>query len=86
MFSTLKLGIAAALAAALLAGGLWLYLQGGNAVLVKQMEKAVEAYREREDIDNAIDDLGERDLCLRLGGLQSDCDHLRRVDKTPQDE
>tara|TARA_R110002167_G_scaffold22563_2_gene80781 strand:- start:684 stop:944 length:261 start_codon:yes stop_codon:yes gene_type:complete len=86
MFSTLKLGIAAALAATLLAGALWLYLAGGNAVIAEQAKQALEAWQEREDIDNANDSLDAADLCLRLGGVQSDCDHLRGVEKTAQGE
>lgn len=37
------------------------------------LTRSVEVLRQRSATDEAIRDLSDRDLCLRLGGLQDDC-------------
>lgn len=42
---------------------------------------AAKAIQERETIDASIGDFDPYRLCIELGGLQSDCEQLRRVEE-----
>lgn len=57
------------------------YQKGRYDGRIEQLKGSVEAYQERGDIDNETRNLGDYDLCLRVGGLPDQCDELRRLDQ-----
>lgn len=57
------------------------YMKGRSDGKIEQLKGSVEAYQERGDIDNETRNLGDYDLCLRVGGLPDQCDELRRLEQ-----
>lgn len=76
---------AVALAAALL-GGVYLYgyQRGEQAARVEQLQDTVQAYLERNRIDDEVDAADRYAVCVELGGMPDDCARLRGVDETAQ--
>ena len=67
-----------AVAIAVVAGGAyWKGLQAGK---VQGLKDTVQAYKNREQVDENINRLGAYDLCIELGGLPEQCAELRGVD------
>ena len=58
------------------------YVKGRSDGKIEQLKGSVEAYQERGDIDNETRNLGDYDLCLRVGGLPDQCDELRGLEQT----
>lgn len=67
--------ILAVLALAALFSFLWVmaFTQGRDSILQKQLERAVEAWETRNEIETVIDRLDDVELCIELGGLPDDC-------------
>lgn len=59
--------------AALLYGA---YMRGLDAAKLDILKARLEAERSRQEVDNVVKSLTDRDLCIRLGGLPDDCDKL----------
>lgn len=78
-----KAGIVAIIAFGLTYVG---YQKGRYDGRIEQLKDSVEAYQERGRIDNETRDLGAYDLCIRIGGVQSDCEQLRGVVEAPEAE
>lgn len=60
------------------------YVKGKTAGKVAQLQGAVDAFKNRKDIDYATSNLGAYALCIELGGLPDECGQLRGVDKAPE--
>jgi hypothetical protein len=59
--------------AALLYGA---YMRGQDAAKLDLLKARLEAERARQEVDDAVKSLSDRDLCIRLGGLPDDCNKL----------
>lgn len=59
--------------AALLYGA---YMRGLDAAKLDLLKARLEAERSRQEVDNVVKSLPDRDLCIRLGGLPDDCNKL----------
>ena len=70
------LGVVALIAAAFSFG----YHKGIGAGRVAQLKDTVAAYETRTDIDQNTGRLGDRDICIALGGLPEQCDELRGLE------
>lgn len=75
----------AALAGVVVALGLaaWVlhsaYESGKQAERVARLKADVEAYRKREGIEHEVHGMDRYRICLELGGVQHDCEQLRRL-------
>lgn len=72
-----------------LLGALWLtaWKQGRDSILQQQLERAVEAWETRNEIETDIDRLDDIQLCLELGGMRKQCrDELRGLGKATEAE
>lgn len=65
------------------------YFYGHSAGLrdgrVEQLEKSIQAEKDRKNVDQDIAGLDDYDLCIRVGGLPDDCEQLRGVDAPATD-
>lgn len=52
---------------------------------VEQLEKSIQAEKDRKNVDQDIAGLDDYDLCIRVGGLPDDCGQLRGVDTPATD-
>ena len=70
--------VAAALAAVGGLGGVYLMgrAAGRDAAVTEHLKARIEAERARQGVDDEARRLGDRDLCVRLGGLRADCERL----------
>lgn len=68
-------GILVLIALLALIGSLWAvaYSQVRDSILQKQLERAVEAWETRNEIETDIGRLDDVELCIELGGLPDDC-------------
>ena len=84
--SWLKYSLAAVLAAFLMAVGGYAYgtIKERQRTAVAAAEATARAIQKREKIDGTIGNMDVRDLCVELGGLQSDCDKLRGMEGNPR--
>jgi hypothetical protein len=78
------------LAGSVLLGGLlltsaygWGRHEGRQAGKQAQLKATVAALQERDKINADVGTLSDVALCMELGGLQHECDQLRRMDKAP---
>src|SRR5690606_16498749 len=62
------------------------YQAGRDAERVARLKADVEAYQKREGIENEVTDMDRVRICLELGGVQSDCEQLRRMAQTSSGE
>lgn len=62
------------------------YQTGKDAERLSRLKADVEAYQKREGIDHEVDGLDRYRVCLELGGMQSDCEQLRGLEKTADPE
>ena len=53
---------------------------GKQAGRVEQLEKSVQAEKDRKNVDQTVAGLDDYELCVRVGGLPDDCQQLRGVD------
>ena len=56
------------------------YQEGKTAAKLETIKSDLQAYREREAIDNETSELSDYDLCLWIGRMPDDCRELQRVD------
>lgn len=77
--------VAAALAAFGLVYGVG-YVKGRTAGRVAQLQDTVEAYKQRQEIDEDVANLDDYRLCLDIGGLREQCEQLRGVDEAASGE
>lgn len=79
-----RLYLTLGLAGAILAGHTAAYVVGrGHGYekgRVEQMRDSIEAYRQRQEIDHAVDGMDDYGVCVELGGLPDECEQLRGVD------
>lgn len=68
-------GVLVIVAALALIGTLWLlaYSQGQDNIIQKQLQRALEAWETRNEIETDIGRLNDIELCIELGGLPDDC-------------
>lgn len=72
-----RIGIALTIAFMIGAFG---YMKGREAGKVEQLKDSVEAYKNRNEINNEVNNLDDIALCIALGGLPDECDELRGLD------
>ena len=60
------------------------YIKGRTDGRVAQLQGAVDAYKNRKDIDHATASLGTYALCIELGGLPDECAKLRGLEQAPE--
>jgi len=89
-FSIIKPYLIIGLASLVLAGGLGLYFKGridaGNKAKIEQIEGTLKDYRTWDEADVATKNLDDVQRCVRLGGLQPDCERELLNKKAPQGE
>jgi alkylhydroperoxidase/carboxymuconolactone decarboxylase family protein YurZ len=56
-------------------------MDGRSSAKVEQMKATVEAFQKRQGIDDETRNLDNVALCIRLGGVRSDCEQLRGMAK-----
>jgi hypothetical protein len=56
------------------------YMKGREAGKVEQLKDSVEAYKNRNEINNEVNNLDDIALCIALGGLPDECNELRGLD------
>lgn len=88
LFSRTGVALAGVVAAlGLLTASHWYaYSAGKQSVRIEQLKADVTAYQEREGIDHEVDAADRFAICVELGGLQSDCEQLRRVEEASEGE
>lgn len=62
------------------------YRSGRDAERLDRLKSDIEAYQKREGIENEVDGMDRYSVCLELGGMQSDCKQLRRVEEAAAGE
>lgn len=78
--------VIAALGASAVAGVYFYgHATGKQAGRVEQLEKSVQAEKDRKNVDQNIAGLDDYGLCVRVGGLPDDCEQLRGLDTTAKD-
>lgn len=68
-------GVLVLVAALVLIGTLWLmaYSQGRDSIIQKQLQRVLEAWETRNEIETDIGRLNNFELCIELGGVPDDC-------------
>lgn len=56
------------------------YRSGAAHGRISQLEATVKAEKERKNVDTTVRNLDDYALCIRAGGVQSDCEQLRRME------
>jgi hypothetical protein len=59
-------------------------MDGRASAKIEQLKATVEAFQNRQGIDDETRTLDSVALCIRLGGVRSDCDQLRGMAKAPE--
>lgn len=69
-------------------GAVWAhgFISGRNAGQIEQLQDTVEAFQERNAIDENTSQRSDFGLCVDLGGMPDQCDELRRLDKAAGSE
>lgn len=62
------------------------YRAGRDAERLDRLHADIEAYQKREGIENEVDGMDRYSVCISLGGMQSDCEQLRRVEEAAAGE
>ena len=50
--------------------------QAVKRVQIETLRAQIKAERQRQEVDNVVESLSDRDLCVRLGGVPDDCNKL----------
>jgi hypothetical protein len=59
-------------------------MDGRSSAKVEQLKATVEAFQNRQGVDDETSNLDSVALCIRLGGMPNECDQLRGVAKAPE--
>lgn len=78
-----KYAVAAAAAAGIL---FYTYNAGKEAERVEQLKEDVEAFKERNKINENVADMDDVAICLSLGGVLDECEQLRGMDSATEDQ
>lgn len=62
------------------------YRAGKAAERLDRLQSDIEAYQKREGIENEVGGMDHYRICIELGGMQSDCEQLRRVEEAAAGE
>jgi hypothetical protein len=81
----LIIGAAVAIVAALTLSHLKAYQSGVESERTALLERAVQSYVKRENVDNEVSNMDLYRICRELGGLHDDCSELRvrGLEETP---